>query len=256
MFVTKIESLDKGIPNAKHPFMCGFICLQYMYYKEVPKRTNRQSYYLNDGARVCHIGLPNHHDDVIKWKHFPRYWPSVRGIHRSPVNSPHKGQWRGALMFSLICVWINGSVNNCETGDLRRYRAYYDISVIMTVFCTGCMEINNSYKQTVVNTARIKFMIVLSLLSARVLSLKCTEDIHSLAFPTWPIIQKAHALLNTHPNSTSIWWTCWRSWRHARLNIVIQKKTSNCLSLCPILTSCGCIYCVPPGYSRYREERW
>ena len=51
------------------------------------------------------------HDDVIKWKHFPRYWPFVRGIHRSPVNSPHKGQWRGALMFSLICTRINGWVN-------------------------------------------------------------------------------------------------------------------------------------------------
>ena len=38
------------------------------------------------------------HDHVIRWKHFPRYWPFVRGIHRSPVNSPHKGQWRGALM--------------------------------------------------------------------------------------------------------------------------------------------------------------
>ena len=44
------------------------------------------------------------HDDVIKWKHFPRYWPFVRGIHRSPVNFPHKGQWRGASMFSLICA--------------------------------------------------------------------------------------------------------------------------------------------------------
>ena len=54
------------------------------------------------------------HDDVIKWEHFPRYWPFVRGIHRSPVNSPHKGPWRGALMFSLICVWINGWVNNRE----------------------------------------------------------------------------------------------------------------------------------------------
>ena len=32
------------------------------------------------------------HDDVIKWKHFPRYWPFVRGIHRSPMKSPHKGQ--------------------------------------------------------------------------------------------------------------------------------------------------------------------
>ena len=41
---------------------------------------------------------------------FPRYWPFVRGIHQSPVNSPHKGQWRGALMFSLICGWINGKL--------------------------------------------------------------------------------------------------------------------------------------------------
>ena len=56
------------------------------------------------------------HDDVIKWKHLPRNWPFVRGIHRSPVNSPHKGQWRGALMFSLICVWINDWVNNREAA--------------------------------------------------------------------------------------------------------------------------------------------
>ena len=70
------------------------------------------------------------HDDVIKWKHFPRYWPFVRGIHRSPVNSPHKGQWRGALMFSLICVWINNCVKNREAGDLRRYPGHYDVIVI------------------------------------------------------------------------------------------------------------------------------
>ena len=56
--------------------------------------------------------LPVSHNDVIKWKHFPRYWPFVRGIPRSPVNSPHKGQWRGALMFSLIWVWIDGWVKN------------------------------------------------------------------------------------------------------------------------------------------------
>ena len=47
------------------------------------------------------------HDDVIKWKHFPRYWPFMWGIHRWPVNSPHKGQWRVALMFSLICAWMS-----------------------------------------------------------------------------------------------------------------------------------------------------
>ena len=73
------------------------------------------------------------HDDVIKWNHFPRYWPFVRGIHRSPVNSPHKGQWRGALKVSLICPRKNGWVNNGEAGDLRRYRVHYDVIVMYPV---------------------------------------------------------------------------------------------------------------------------
>ena len=73
------------------------------------------------------------HDDVIKWKPFPRYWPFVRGIHRSPVNSLHKGQWRGALMFSLICFWINGWENNRKAGDLRRYRVHYGVIVMNTL---------------------------------------------------------------------------------------------------------------------------
>ena len=62
---------------------------------------------------------------------FPRYWLFVR----SPVNSPHKGQWHGALMFSLICVWLNGWVNNREAGDLRRCRAHYDVTVMQSM-CT------------------------------------------------------------------------------------------------------------------------
>ena len=70
------------------------------------------------------------HDDVIKWKHFPRNWSFVREIHRSPVNFPHKGQWRGALMFSLIYAWINDWVNNREAGDLRRKHGHYDVIVM------------------------------------------------------------------------------------------------------------------------------
>ena len=65
-----------------------------------------------------------------RWKHFPRNWPFLRGIHRSSVNSPHKGQWRGALMFSLICVWINDRVNNHEADDLSRHRAHYYVIVM------------------------------------------------------------------------------------------------------------------------------
>ena len=73
------------------------------------------------------------YDDVIKWKHFQRYWPFVRGIHRSPMNYKCKGQWRGALMFSVICAWINAWVNDGEAGDLRRYRAHYDVIVMQTI---------------------------------------------------------------------------------------------------------------------------
>ena len=52
------------------------------------------------------------------------------GIHRSPVNSPHIGQWRRALIFSLICTRINGWVNNREAGDGRRHHAHYDVIVM------------------------------------------------------------------------------------------------------------------------------
>ena len=52
------------------------------------------------------------------------------GIYRSPVNSLHKVQWHGALMFSLICAWINGGVNTWEAGDLRRHGAHYDTTVM------------------------------------------------------------------------------------------------------------------------------
>ena len=66
------------------------------------------------------------HDDVIKWIHSLRYWSYVRGIHRSRVNSPHKGQWRGALMFPL-----NAWVNNRNSGELRRHHTNYDATVIV-----------------------------------------------------------------------------------------------------------------------------
>ena len=80
---------------------------------------------------VCWLMRSPTHDDVIKWKHFPRYWPFVGGIHRSPVNSPHKGQRRGALTFSLICSWINGWVNTRDAGDLRRHRVHYNVIVMI-----------------------------------------------------------------------------------------------------------------------------
>ena len=67
----------------------------------------------------------------MEWNIFPRYWPFVRGIHWSSGNSLHKGQWRGALMFSLICAWTSSSANHGDAGgNLRRHRAHYDIIVM------------------------------------------------------------------------------------------------------------------------------
>ena len=71
------------------------------------------------------------HISIAWWRHqmetFSALLAICAGNSPVPVNSSHKGQWRGALMFPLICVGINGWVNNREAGDLRRYRAHYDV---------------------------------------------------------------------------------------------------------------------------------
>ena len=101
-----------------------FSCYKYSSSVQVLKLTNQMHF------NRC---IPLHkvrHDGVIHWKYFPRYWPFVHEIHWSLVNSPHKGQWRGAYIFSLICTWINVWVHNLDAGDLRRHRALYDVIVI------------------------------------------------------------------------------------------------------------------------------
>ena len=68
------------------------------------------------------------------WRHqmetFSALLAICAGNSPAPVNSPHKGQWRAALMFSLIWVWINSWVNNREAGDLRLYRVHCDVIVM------------------------------------------------------------------------------------------------------------------------------
>ena len=72
---------------------------------------------------------------------FPRNWLFVREIHRSPVNFPHKGQWRGALMFSLIYASINDWVNNREAGDLKHQHGHYDV-IVMHIYWHSSLSIN------------------------------------------------------------------------------------------------------------------
>ena len=65
------------------------------------------------------------HDDVIKWTHFLRYWPFVRGIHRGPHTKASDAEY-----FFFICTWINGWVNNREAGDLGHNHAHYYVTVM------------------------------------------------------------------------------------------------------------------------------
>ena len=64
------------------------------------------------------------HDDVIKWKHFPRYWPFVQGIHRSPASDAELWYFLWSAL-ERSNVWVN----NRDAGDLRRHRAHYDVTV-------------------------------------------------------------------------------------------------------------------------------
>ena len=121
------------------------------------------------------------HDGVIKWKHFLRYWPNVWGIHRSPVNSLHKGQWRGALVFYLIYAWTNGWVNNWHTSNLRCHHTHYDVTII-------CIKLNSHQPQK--NTPSANCEVILSLL---------WEFLYWLHILLWPLnryekLQVVHAL--------------------------------------------------------------
>ena len=80
------------------------------------------------------------HDDVIKRRHFLRYCPFLMRIPRWPADSLHRGQWHGAVIFSLICASINSWANNRDVGDLRRHRVYYDVAVMQLPIASPCHQ--------------------------------------------------------------------------------------------------------------------
>ena len=114
--------------------------------KEVNPRLAKRP--LKTNGRLANLELtrcPVDNKSTLTWKRhemetFSVLLAIVREIHRSPMNFPHKGQWRGALMFSLICGWINGWVNNRGAGDLRRHRAHYDAIVMIYTFHCQTMD--------------------------------------------------------------------------------------------------------------------
>ena len=96
------------------------------------------------------------HDDVIKWKHFRVTAPLCGKFIGHWWIPLHESQWRGALMFSLICAWTNGCTNNRYTVDLRRHRPHYDVIVMsfrnishinMFLNALKCKNLNKCYRR-------------------------------------------------------------------------------------------------------------
>ena len=89
----------------------------------------------------------NVHDDVIKWKYFPRYWPFVQGFTGDRWSPRTKASDAELWCFLWPAPWINGWVNNREAGDLRRHRAHCDVIVMLSAerrsFCPGLTVLNN-----------------------------------------------------------------------------------------------------------------
>ena len=92
--------------------------------KCVPVHLTLRKYWWNVQVSVYQlISLWKIRDDVIKWKHFPRYWPFVRGTQRSPMDSPHKGQCRSVP---------DKQLSKQSRTNLRRHRAHYHTIAILS----------------------------------------------------------------------------------------------------------------------------
>ena len=153
-----------------------------------------------------------------------------RGIHWSPVNLPHKGQWRGALMFSLICAWTNGCTNNPESDDLRQHHAYCDVTVMTAaiIWLNAQAPVNLSRKLCVMMTSSNGNIL-------RVTGPSWGEPPVTSGFP-WqrPVMRNFDVFYDVRRNKRLItqsrcqWFeTPWRSlWRHCNAKIRCYRETT------------------------------
>ena len=114
----------------------GCACHQmhvYIYYISVINEMLIDKRRFNVNPMFCLWGINNNIRRVIMMTSSNGNIFRVTGHLCGEFTGP-KSQWHRALMFSLICVWINGWVNNREAGDLRRHRANYNVRV-MSCMC-------------------------------------------------------------------------------------------------------------------------
>ena len=126
--------------------------------------------------------------------------PLCGEIHQSPVNSRQKGQWCGALMFSLICAWMNDWVNTREAGDKRRRRTDYDVTVMAQSICFALIFVwNVRLKYLVYEDLQLITQAATIIESLLVMNLFCNwgRIFH------WRVIHFEISIYNTHSNNTT-----------------------------------------------------
>ena len=123
-------------------------------------------------------------------------WPFVPGIHWSPVNSPHKGQWRGALMFSLICAWANGRVSNPDAGDLGHHDDH--------VTSLWCIHLRHNQRQGISNHRHLDCLLIgwFSRPSKKISKLRVT----GLCEGNPPLTGGFPLKMASNAENASIWW--------------------------------------------------
>ena len=71
-----------------------------------------------------------HLDSTTWWRHKMETFSALLVFCADNSHSPNKGQWRGALIHSLICAWTNSWANTEDAGDLRSHRAHHDATIM------------------------------------------------------------------------------------------------------------------------------
>ena len=103
---------------------------------------------------------------VTWWRHQMETFLALLGLYvRNSLvigEFPHKGQWRGALTFPVICVSTNGWINNRDAGDLRRHRAHYDVTVIVLRITKSCSQQAHSHHHHLPASVSDYFQLVFS----------------------------------------------------------------------------------------------
>ena len=190
-------------------------------------------------SRLCFTHQYIHfiHDDVIRWKHFPHYWPFMQGIHWSPVNSPHKGQWRRALVFSLIFslnlryfstygmenIWTNQPSDYIQTFNIYIYnsmcKAWQTFFLYLQPYPAWLHSSNSTRLFLAVSLRLMRWAILLQML-------------HLGVWADWSVmrIDIGSCCNSFHENDTSfIYFNIKTSFPGMWIPITRKRRYSNCL---------------------------